>query len=367
LQGLEFIGGLTGQYSISDADMYGGGGNTINRFTNISGYAQLENNLFKTITLSVGMRLEYYNMNGTETDLKPIFRAGMNLKVMKETYVRLSYGQGYRFPTIAERYIRTNVGSFGVFENPDLKTEKSWNAEVGVKQGFKFFNYFGYFDFAVFQQEYYNTIEYLFGFWDSTYSTIGGAGFKFLNTGHSRIMGVDISVTGAAQLADKITLKTMLGYNYILPKTLDPDYIYAIDIRDKEYSYITTSVDTTNYILKYRFLHTFKGDLELNIYSVSLGISAKYFSKIENLDKAIEDFEETTKAAGGSIQPIEYMDYFYAHNKGQWIMDLRAGYKINEQHEISLISNNFLNKSYSLRPLKAEAMRNIMVQYVYKM
>ena len=37
--------------------------------------------------------------------------------------------------------------------------------------------------------------------------------------------------------------------------------------------------------------------------------SAKYFSKIENLDKAIEDFEKTTKAAGGSIQPIEYMDY----------------------------------------------------------
>ena len=200
LQGLEFIGGLTGQYSVSRADMYGGSGRDVNRFTNFSGYAQFENNLFKTLTFSAGLRLEYYNMNGNETDFKPIFRAGMNLKVMKETYLRLSYGQGYRFPTIAERYIRTNVGSFGVFENPDLKTEKSWNAEVGVKQGFKFFNYFGYFDFAVFQQEYYNTIEYLFGFWDSTYSTIGGAGFKFLNTGHSRITGVDISVTGAAQL-----------------------------------------------------------------------------------------------------------------------------------------------------------------------
>ena len=367
LQGLEFIGGVTGQYSVSRADMYGGSGRDVNRFTNISGYAQFENNLFKTLTLSAGLRLEYYNMNGNETDFKPIFRAGMNLKVMKETYVRLSYGQGYRFPTIAERYIRTNVGSFGVFENPDLKTEKSWNAEVGVKQGFKFFNYFGYFDFAVFQQEYYNTIEYLFGFWDSTYSTIGGAGFKFLNTGHSRITGVDISVTGAAQLGKNITLKTILGYNYIMPKTLDPDYVYATDIRDREYSYITTSVDTTNYILKYRFLHTFKGDLELNVYDFSVGISAKYFSRIENLDKAIEDFEETTKAAGGSIQPILYMDYFYTNNTGKWIFDLRASYKISEHHEISLISNNFLNNSYSLRPLKAEPMRNIMVQYVYKM
>jgi iron complex outermembrane receptor protein len=366
LHGLQFIGGLSGQYSISDADMYGGGGNQINKFTNFSGYTQLESNFFKTLTLSIGLRLEYYNMNGTETDIKPIFRAGMNLKVMKETYVRLSYGQGYRFPTIAERYIRTNVGSFGVFENPDLKSEKSWNAEVGVKQGFKFFNYFGYFDFAVFQQEYYNTIEYLFGFWDSTYSTIGGAGFKFLNTGHSRITGVDISVTGAAQLADNVTLRTILGYNYIMPKTLDPEYVYATDIRDKEYSYITTSVDTTDYILKYRFLHTFKGDIELRVYSFSIGLSAKYFSKIENLDKAIEDFEETTKAAGGSIQPIEYMDYYASRNTGNWVLDFRAGYKINDHHELSLISNNLLNHSYSLRPLKAEPVRNIMLQYVLK-
>jgi hypothetical protein len=163
-----------------------------------------------------------------------------------------------------------------------------------------------------------------------------------------------------------VTLRTMLGYNYIMPITMDPDKIYATDIRDKEYSYITTSVDSTGYILKYRFLHTFKGDIELNIHSFSAGFSAKYFSKIENLDKAIEDFEKTTKAAGGSIQPIEYMDYFYTHNNGQWVFDLRAGYKINDHNEVSLISNNFMNSSYSLRPLKAESLRNIMLQYVLK-
>ena len=114
-------------------------------------------------------------------------------------------------------------------------------------------------------------------------------------------------------------------------------------------------------------MHTFKGDIELKFYAFHIGISAKYFSKIENLDKAIEDFEKTTKAAGGSIQPIEYMDYFYANNKGQWIFDFRAGYEINEHHEISLISNNVANNSYSLRPLKAEPVRNVMVQYVLKM
>jgi iron complex outermembrane receptor protein len=349
--------------------MYSGSGKDVNNFFNLSGYAQFENNLFKTLTLSVGIRLEYYNMNGDESDFQPIFRAGMNLKLAKETFIRLSYGQGYRFPTIAERYIRTFVGvSFGVFENPLLKPERSWNAEIGIKQGFKFLNYFGYFDMAIFQQEYRNTIEYLFGFWDTAYSTINGAGFKFVNTGDSRIYGVDISVTGAAHLADNITLKTILGYNYIMPITLDPDYVYAVDIEDTQYSYESTSLDPSDNILKYRFLHTLKGDLELNVYKFSAGMSVKFFSKMENLDKSIEEFENTTQTLyenGGAVQPIYYMNYYYTQNTGQWIIDARLRYEINNHHEISLLSNNLLNNIYSLRPLKAEPMRTITVQYIY--
>jgi hypothetical protein len=125
-------------------------------------------------------------------------------------------------------------------------------------------------------------------------------------------------------------------------------------------------VDPEDNILKYRFLHTFKGDIDLEIYSFSVGFSAKYFSRIENLDKAIEEFENTTLLAGGTIQPILYMDYFYNNNDGKWIFDIRASYSFNDHHQISLLSNNLLNNIYSLRPLKAEAMRNIMVQYVLK-
>jgi iron complex outermembrane receptor protein len=367
LQGLEFIGGLSGQYAFSNSDLYSGSGNDINRFYNFSGYAQFEDNLFKTLTISVGLRLEYYSMNGTESDFQPIFRAGMNLKVMKETYVRISYGQGYRFPTIAERYISTNVGSFGVYSNDTLRSEKSWNAEVGVKQGFKFFNYFGYIDVALFQQEYHNTIEYLFGRWAPPSAEISGFGFRFLNTGHSRIIGADISVSGAAQLGKGVSLHTILGYNYILPKSLDPDYVFAIDVDKNRYTFNNTSIDSSGSILKYRFLHTFKGDIALDVHAFSVGFSAKYFSKIVNLDKSIEEFEKATLASGGTTQAILYMHYFETKNTGQWIFDIRASYKINEHHEVSLISSNITNKVYSLRPLKAEPMRNVMVQYVYKM
>ena len=83
-----------------------------------------------------------------------------------------------------------------------------------------------------------------------------------------------------------------------------------------------------------------------------------------NLDKAIADFERATVGTGGTIQPILYMDYFNHHNNGNTIMDIRISYEFTQKHKLSLISNNFLNRWYSLRPLKAEEMRTIMLQYV---
>jgi iron complex outermembrane receptor protein len=374
LDGMEFIGGLSTQYATSHAEMYVGAGNEINNSFNLSAYAQIENNFFKILNLSIGARLEYYSMTAAEEQIKPIFRAGMSLKVFKETYVRVSYGQGYRYPTIAERYIRTVVGTFGMYENKELKPETSWNAEFGLKQGFKFLNYFGYFDMALFQQEYSNTIEYLFGFWDSTYSvTIAGAGFKFVNTGKSRVTGVDFSLTGMANLGAKGNMKTILGYTYIMPVTLQPDYVFAYDYpvgyeekygpEGRPQTYNSTSIDPSENILKYRFLSTFKGDIEFNFYGVSIGLSGKYFSPIKNLDKSIEEFEKATANTGGTLQEIRYMDYFYSHNSGNFIVDTRLSYEFNEHHKAALICNNLTNLAYSLRPLKSEPMRSVILQY----
>jgi iron complex outermembrane receptor protein len=369
LNGLRFIGGLSVQNTVSDALMYNASGSNINKLFNFSGYAEIEHNVFKILNLVAGFRYEYFKLNSLNANMKTIFRAGASLKVMQETYVRMSLGQGYRYPTIAERFIKINLGTFGVFDNPDLVPETSLNAEVGVKQGFKFLNYFGYLDIAVFQQDYQNTIEYLFGFWDSTY-TFAIGGFKFLNTGKSRITGIDISLTGKAQIGDHVVMNSVFGYNYILPKSMEPDYVFANDFNpsgNTEFTYTNTSVDPSKHILKYRFLHTLKGDIEFIFKGFAPGLSVKYFSKIENLDKAIADFERATEAAQGTVQPIKYMNYFNNHNTGNWILDFRVSYNINEQHKISLIANNVTNRWYSLRPLKAEAMRSILLQYSLKL
>jgi len=368
LKDLLFIAGFSTQYTFSNAAMYASSGSPDNTLFNLSGYTEIQRSFYDILNLTGGLRVDYNDMNGNGGDLKTIFRAGASLKMLQETYLRMSVGQGYRYPTIAERFIRINLGTFGVFENPDLIPETSLNSEIGIKQGFKFSNYFGYLDVAVFQQDYKNTIEYLFGFWDPTYS-YAIAGFKFLNTGKSRIFGTDISLTGKSKLGKSLLLTTIFGYNYIMPKSLEPDYVFANDYNpsgNTDFTYRSTSVDPSREILKYRFLHTLKADVEFEYRGIAPAVGIRYFSKIENLDKAIEEFENATVATGGSLQPIQYMDYFYNHNNGNLVIDLRLSYSIREKHKISVNANNLTNRYYSLRPLKAEAMRSIMFQYSLK-
>jgi outer membrane receptor protein involved in Fe transport len=367
-EGFEFIGGLSSQFTDSYAELYAGSGTPDNQLLNVSGYGQIEKKVQEVLNLSVGGRLEYYALNDTITDIQPIFRAGASLKVHQETYLRVSYGQGYRFPSITERFIQTGIGNFGVFPNPDLVPEISSNSEVGVKQGLKFGKLYGYLDIAAFWQEYENTVEYLFGFWDLTSPL--GAGFKFLNTGRSRILGIDVSFSGQAKLNEKNTLNFIAGYNYIVPKTLNPDFIYAVDehpVNPREYSYNTTSLDNSRNILKYRFLHNVKCDVEWeHNKTIAIGFSAKYFSKIENLDAVIEEFEEST-AVVNTIQNIRYMEYFIANQHGNWIFDARVSYSLSSKHKFALIVSNLTNNKYSLRPLRMEPLRQIMFQYTLKL
>ena len=369
LKDLEFIGGLTSTYTNSFANIYTGSGTPNNRILNVSAYSQVETKVKNILTLSAGGRLEYFQLNDSITALKPIFRAGSSLKIYQETYLRASYGQGYRFPTITERFIRTGVGNFGVFPNPKLLPESSWNAEVGIKQGLKFGGLYGYLDVAGFWQEYQNTIEYMFGIWNeltSVESMGSSAGFMFLNTGDSRVVGIDASFTGFAEFKDNSKMMFLMGYNYIVPTTLTPDYVYAIDSNQREFSYNSTSLDGSNGILKYRFLHNVKLDCEYTWKDkFSIGASAKYFSKIVNMDAIIKDFEEFTTDVV-VLQDLQYMDFFNSHRFGNWIFDARISFNFNEEHKLALIGSNILNRSYSLRPLKIEAPRTISLQYTFK-
>ena len=368
----DFIGGVSSQYNHSDAQLYANDeGDQTNYLFNLSGYAEVQKDFFKILNFSLGGRAEYFQLNDTIKEWNPIFRSGINIKMTQATFVRASYGQGYRFPTITERYISTAVGSFGVYDNPDLVPEHSWNAEVGVNQGFKIGKYMGKIDVAAFIQEYRNTIEYLFGFWDPNPNFLAGdpiAGFKFLNTGKSRVTGFDVTLIAQGSIGKNFKVMHSFGYNYINPITLDPDYEYADDYNpntDVGFTFKNTSYDTTTNVLKYRFKHTFKGDIEFSFKGFSLGYTAKYFSKLENLDVAVSAFESVTVSTGGTLQAILYTDYFENHNNGNLVHDIRFSYGFgkNTKHKFAVVIKNLMNRTYSLRPLKIEPMRSAVFQY----
>lgn len=380
MKGFDLIAGISTQYTNSYSNLYIGSGSPNNNLLNISVYAEIEKKFWRILNLSIGGRFEYFNLNNGEVDrANPIFRAGASIKVGQESYIRSSFGMGYRFPTITERFIQTGIGDFRVFPNPDIQPEKSWNAEIGFRQGFKFGNFFGYLDIAGFMQRYENTIEYLFGFWKDPATIQPGespltAGFKFVNTGKSQVLGIDASIMGQAFIGKLDTINKvssggkityLIGYNYISPKVMNPDYVYATDYNpastNSELTYNSTSLQGDKKYLKYRFLHNLKGDIEYSIKGFAIGYSCKYFSKIENLDVAIKDFEEATHFAFG-VPNLYYMDYFYRDNDGVFISDARVSYEWRH-HKFAIIVANLTNKRYSLRPLKIESPRTIMFQY----
>ena len=368
---LTFTGGVVGSLSTTHAQLYDSSGTPNNKVTNVAGYIQLDKKFWDALNISGGVRYEYFQTNDLQSAAQPIYRAGASLKVLPGTWIRTSFGDGFRYPTITERYISTKAGLFGVFPNPTLQPEISRNFELGIKQGFKIGDCMGYLDLAGFQQNYHNTIEYLFGPWNQNISLFG---FKFVNTGDSRVNGADISLACSTPEKNKnFGITALAGYTYIDPVSLTPNYVYAHtkgipgSTADTNYSYKSTSLDTTGNVLKYRFRNMIKLDVEARIRKFALGVSYRFYSRMQNIDKAFEDIESLTKtfnSAYPQFQPIDIINYWKSH-KNFSVFDARISYKLTEQHKLSVVCNNIFNVAYFLRPLKIEPPRTTAIQYVY--
>ncbi len=388
LDGLTMTAGFTGSYVDSWSQLYiaNADSNGLNNSKNAAGYMQVDKKFWKdVVNFSGGVRYEFFQINEQEFVTKPVLRGGLSLKAAKETYFRTSYGQGYRFPTIAEKYIQTSAGGLGVFPNQTLKPETSWNFEMGIKQGFKIGKFFGYIDLAGFWQEYQNAMEYVFAQWKPTLG-VSSNGFRFMNTADIQVRGIDISIIGRGQFTKHFGMNVLAGYTYTTPKNLSPDFVFGTDsvdtdnsisgIQGNELTFKKTSIDTTNDILKYRFKHIAKIDVEFFYKKFTLGYSCRYYSYMKNLDRNFYALDNTVLQTGlpqyrGDIyipsqQGVSDKIIIGDNKHGNIVMDIRLSYQISPSHKIALISNNFLNREYSLRPLKIEAPRTISLQYTLK-
>jgi iron complex outermembrane receptor protein len=345
----------------------GGNPDGHNQARNTAAYFQVDKKIGERLNLSGGVRYEQFVLN-SEKNGKPVFRAGANYKLGQATYLRASYGQGYRFPSIAEKFIVTSLGAITVFANPDLKPETSYNAEVGVKQGFKIGEFKGFIDIAAFQQEFRNFIEFTFGQWGTDFSQYFGLGFKSLNTGSARIRGAELSIMGEGNIR-KTKFQLLAGYTYTKPVSTTPDYVYGTSPISTtsifaNTTYQNTSSDGANNILKYRLQHLIRFDLGCTRGNVNCGISFRHNSHMQNIDNAFQILEDLTASSPpeSSFNP-GIKDWRNSHTKGDFVFDARVGYTFSEKHKVALIMNNVLNREYAIRPLAIEEPRVTMVQY----
>jgi outer membrane cobalamin receptor len=364
IEKMAITAGVVHQYTMGEAQLYvGGSEDGVNTARNIAGYVQLDQPIGKHFNFSGGARYEYFAING-ESEGKPVFRAGGNYQAAEETYFRASLGQGFRFPTIAEKFIRTGLGDLQVYPNQSLRPEFSTSMEIGVKQGLKIGGFMGYLDLAVFKQKYTDFIEFSFGTWAENQGAenLYGLGFRSLNTGESQVVGAEISLMGQAKWGegDKHSLDILTGYTYTNPISLTPHLNYDPDSTNVSTTYIGTSHDTTGYILKYRSPHLVRFDAQWTFPKGFVGISARYQSVLKNFDEAFVSFEDFGFVNWG------LNDWLDKNPSLPWLIDVRFGLNLNEVSKISLVISNLLNEEYSIRPLAIEAPRLVNLVYTYE-
>ena len=350
---------------------------------NAAAYAQLESK-FRKMDLSLGMRLECYKIDTLDFDsniyfnylnkdevldsltvpIYPVFRAGWHYELSPSSHIRASLGQGIRFPSVAERFVSTSVGGLIIFNNPDLKPEKGWAAEIGYKQILKMGDWKGYFDVSGFLNQYSNMVEFTFGIYnpdtialstdpnDNLGYILNWVGFQAQNAERARIAGLEFSFNSMGKIGD-VELTSLLGYTYMDPVSLNQDSIYR-----------QTFSDTSVNLLKYRFRHLAKVDIQAAYKKFFVGFSCRYNSYMQNIDAVFEQDVDPTDSELYILPGLA--DYRSKFNKGSFVVDTRMGYKINESMKINFIANNLLNAEYVTRPGDIQPPRSFVLQLQFQ-
>ncbi|MCX7697498.1 MAG: TonB-dependent receptor [Bacteroidales bacterium] len=362
-KGLVWSSGLVGTYNESEADIFG---KRLHYGRSLALYTQADKKTGK-FNLTLGGRLEGHQIDKDPATFKPVFRMGLTYMLLEQTFLRASFGQGYRYPTIAERYTATSTGTIRIFPNPSLKSESGYSAEVGFRHGYQWKKWHGYVDISGFFMRYRDMIEFQFGYFNPDSVVLvafpptdpnyfqNWLGFKAFNVEKAQITGTEINIAGNTSLW-KLPLQWFIGYTYT----------YPIDL-SKQQDTMKSSLETK--ILKYRFFHNFKGDVEIGFKKLFIGVNVEYQSKIFNIDKV---FEDTIRYPNGapilippSMEPAMILpglkEYREKHN-GFVVVDLRLKYEVSKEVNFIFNVRNALNKEYMIRPGDVQPPRTFIFQ-----
>ncbi len=325
--------GLSENYSRVNSRFYGD-----HRSFNAGAFGQLDMSLTDKLKIASGIRLEYNSIDGKEGKFVPLFRAGANYKALDYTFLRASFGQGYRFPSIAEKFAATTLGSVKIYPSPLVEPEKGWNTEIGIKQGIGTPYFEGQVDLALFYSQNTDMIEYIFGLYPDPSDGTYGFGFKATNIEASRVYGVELEY-----VINKTTgrVKNTLTGGYV--------FMYPAEFN------INTKKNTGE-MLKYRRKHSASLHLTSNYQKLDFGAGLFLKSKMLRIDEVF--LAEMTRE---SLLPGFY-DYWNSQNKGYFLADLHAGYTVKKNYKISAVIKNITNTEFMGRPGDIQPHRNYSIR-----
>lgn len=274
-------------------------------------FVQAEQRLFDRIDLVAGLRYDTYQIDTTRTERKLSPKLNAALSLTEGLTLRLAYGQGFRVPSLPERFV-DDQSYLPVIPNLALLPEESTSYEAGLRATVPLTPRFtAQADAAIFWNDYDGLVEPTFIPQEQA--------FQFINLTEARIRGLEASAEAASR-----DDRWRLGLSYTL-----------LDAKDL----------TTDQALGFRSRHLLKTFLMLPLYRLlSAGVDYRYASAPDRVDSDFARFVRDAQAIGPTH-----------------VVDARIGARW--QHwGLALIAKNALDYYYVERPAILAPPRHFMVQ-----
>lgn len=293
------------------------------------------------VTGSLGVRYQYNTIDKGKVSSGLLKSVGVNVRLLKATFLRASYGEGLRSPSPAERFTNTSAGLINIKPNVSIRDESGYSIEGGIRQLLGFGNVKGYLDAAIFRMDFNDMIEFEtnWGAFPPTFSTN--------NFSHARIEGYEIGM-GLNWKWKDLTVEGMAGYTYTDPRDLlfKPDSLRKFD--DPK-TWKPGFKDRPEF-LKYRSQHMGRATVSIGYRKWSFSTNFRYLSKIENIDQFL------------LLVIQDLRTYMPQHQTGYRVYDFILGYDFG-QTALSLHVMNALNEEYMTIPGTLGEQRRFTLQW----
>lgn len=211
-------------------------------------FVQLEWKPTDYLNVLPGVRFDRFKANNTSAEQQISPKLGVNLQPIDEIAMRLSYGSGFRVPTLTERFIDSKMAGFTIIPNSELKAERSTTYELGTMYRTDLITLDG----AVFTSSYQEMIEPQFV----------GDKIQFKNITRAQQYGHEEFVE--VRPFESELFKVRVGYTYV----------YSEDL-------------TLHQVLPYRPRHLMQSRIEWNPDPFSLSGDFRYISAYEMTDATL--------------------------------------------------------------------------------